>query len=220
MAFNISEVGAEINRLGVMRNNKFLLEMPMPLSLRGNSLTQPLADANRVISLYCEASNVPGIALLMEEVRRYGYGPNEKRPYAPIFTDINLTFRSDSYGMIWNFMNSWMRCAVNYQSRGDFNTPNGPIRNQYPNEIGYKYDPKNNEGYAVDAVLRVFNDVGDETLQIVMREAFPIFVGDIPLNWGARSDYARIPVTLSFFDWFVNTQITMNTGNIPVNNGS
>lgn len=213
MAFNVSEIGAEISRLGVMRNNKFLFETVMPPALRNNTQSQALADANQVISLYCEASNVPGIALLMEEVRRYGYGPNEKKPYAPIFTDLNLTFRSDSYGLIWQFMNSWMRCVINYQSRGDFNTANGPILNQFPNELGYKTD------YAIDATLRVFNDVGDEVLQIILREAFPIFVGDIPLNWASRSDYARIPVTLSFFDWFVNTDININNGNIPVNTG-
>lgn len=216
MAFNINELAAEVSRTGVMKNNKFLVEFPMPLSLRNTTGFAQLADTNRVLSLYCEGANLPGIALLMEEVRRYGYGPNEKKPYAPIFSDVNLTFRGDSYGTVWTFMNAWMKCGVHYQSRGDWNTASGPIRDQHPNEVGYKYDPKNNEGYATDVTIRVFNDIGTEMIQIVLLEAFPIFVGDIPFNWGARSDYVRIPVTLSFFDWYNVLVPTNNVGNTPI----
>lgn len=215
MAFNVNELSAEVAKNGIMRNNKFLVTFPMPLSLRGTTGFSQLTDTNRVLSLYCEGSNLPGIALLMEEVRRYGYGPNEKKPYAPIFTDVNLTFRGDASGNIWTFMNAWMKCSVNYESRGDFTTPSGPISNQYPNEVGYKYDPSNNEGYATDTTISMFNDIGDETIRVVLREAFPIFVGDIPLNWSARSDYMKIPVTLSFFDWYNALVPTNNVGNTP-----
>lgn len=213
--FNVNELIAEISRNGTMRNNKFMVDFPMPLSLRNTTGFEQLSDTNRVMSLYCEGANLPGIALLMEEVRRYGYGPNERKPYSPIFTDVNLTMRGDSNGNIWSFMNAWMKCAVNYESRGDFNTPNGPVRGQHANEVGYKYDPQNNEGYATDTTIRLFNDMGEETIRVVLREAFPIFVGDIPLNWGARSDYMRIPVTLSFYDWYNEFIPTNNTGNTP-----
>jgi hypothetical protein len=213
--FNINELNAELARSGVMRNNKFLVEFPMPLSLRNTTGIEQLTDTNRVLSLYCEGANLPGIALLTEDIRRYGYGPNEKKPYAPIFTDVNLTFRGDSNGNVWTFMNAWMKAAVNYEYRTGMNTTSGPVRNQYPSEVGYKFDWDNQEGYVTDTTIHVFDDTGAETIKVVLREAFPIFVGDIPLNWSARSDYMRIPVTLSFFDWYNELVPTNNTQNTP-----
>lgn len=214
MPFNISEITSEISRLGIMKNNKFLVQFPMPLSLQNTTNFQDLTNTNNVMSLYCEASGLPGIAHLLEEIRRYGYGANEKKPYAPIFTDTNMVFRGDAQGRIWTFLNSWMRCAVNFESRGDFNTVSGPIKNQYPYEVGYKYDPQNGEGYATDTTVSVFDDTGNEQMRVVLREAYPVFVGDIPLNWSSRSDYMRIPVTMTFFDWYNDLTFVNNTSNI------
>jgi hypothetical protein len=34
-----------------------------------------------------------------------------------------------------------------------------------------------------------------------MDEAFPISMGDIPLNWGDTNSLIKIPVTFTFFTW-------------------
>lgn len=209
MAFSINEISSEVARSGVLRNNKFLVEFPMPIALRNTTGFNTLADTNRVLSLYCEGTNLPGVALLTEDIRRYGYGPNEKKPYAPIFTDVNLTFRGDAGGNVWTFLNAWMKCAINYEYRTGMNTPSGPVSNQFPHEVGYK------DGYATDTTIRLFSDDGAETVRVILREAYPIFVGDIPLNWSSRSDYMRIPVTMTFFDWFNDLVPSNNIGNTP-----
>jgi len=49
--FNVNELAAEVARSGIMRNNKFLVDFPMPLSLQGTTGFQTLADTNRVLSL-------------------------------------------------------------------------------------------------------------------------------------------------------------------------
>lgn len=215
MAFNINEISAEISRSGILRNNKFLVEFSMPYSLRNTTGFDQLSGTNQVLSLYCEGANLPGVALLTEDIRRYGYGPNEKKPYTPIFTDVNLVFRGDAGGSIWSFMNVWMKCAVNYEYRTGMNTLSGPVPNQYPSEVGYKLDHTNQEGYATDTTIRVYSEDGNETVRVILREAYPIFVGDIPLNWNARSDYMRIPVTLTFFDWYNDLVPSNSTSNTP-----
>lgn len=214
MAFNVNELAAEIANRGVLKTNKFLVEFPMPLSLRNNTQFSMLSGINRDMSLYCESTNLPGVAVLLEEIRRYGYGPNEKKPHTAIFSDVNLTFRGDANGEIWTFLNSWMKCTTNYESRGDWNTPSGPVLGQTPGEVGYKYDPENNEGYATDVTIRIFDETSMEVMRVVLREAYPVFVGDVPLNWASRSDYMRIPVTLTFFDWYNDFVPINNTGNI------
>lgn len=220
MAFNVDEISAELSRSGILRNNKFLVQFPMPLSLRQTTTFAQLSDTNNVLSLYCEGASLPGIGLLTEDIRRYGYGPNEKKPFAPQFTDMNLTFRGDAGGNVWAFMNAWMRCAVNYEYRTGMNTANGPVPNQFPHEVGYKFDFDNQEGYATDTTVSVFDESGTEAVRVILREAYPIFVGDIPLNWSTRSDYMRIPVTLAFFDWYNELVVTGSThtgGNIITN---
>jgi hypothetical protein len=214
MTFNVTDLSAELARSGTMRTNKFMMQFPMPLSLQNVSAFQQLANTNKVMQLYCESSNLPGVATLLEEVRRYGYGPMEKRPFAPTFTNLSMNFRGDANGWIWTFLNSWMRCAIDFESRGDLNSTIGPIKNQYPYELGYKYDPQNGEGYATDTTLTMYDDTGTQQIQVVLREAYPVFVADVPVAWANRSDYVRIPVTLTFFDWYNNLVQVQNTSNI------
>jgi hypothetical protein len=223
MAFNVNELHGELARAGIMRNNHFLVEFPMPLSLRQNVTGKALlSDTNRVLSLYAEGCNLPGVALMTEEVRRYGYGAYEKFPHTPVFTDMTATLRENAYGHISAFMQAWIKAAICFENRETLNTRSGPVLNQYPMEVGYKYDSKNGEGYATDVRIRMFNEAGEETVAIVLKDAFPIFVGDIPLNWNARSDYVRVPVTFTFSSWYNEKVETQNTGNAsqPVPNAS
>src|SRR5882757_11438762 len=143
--FNINELAAELAGRGILKTNKFKIEFPMPLSLRNNTQFSTLSTINNVLSLYCEGANIPGVAILLEDIRRYGYGHTEKKPYAPAFSEVSLTLRSDAGSDVWLFMNAWMKCVLNYESYGDFNTASGPIVGQTPGEVGYKYDPQNNE---------------------------------------------------------------------------
>lgn len=212
--FNVNDILAETQRSGIMRNNKFWITFPMPQGMRNTTISQGLSDTNGVLQLYCEQSNLPGIATLTEDIRRYGYGPNEKKPYAPIFSDVSLVLRGDALGKVWMYFNTWMRMAVNYEFGSGMYTPNGPLQNQLPYEVGYKGD------YSVDVSISIFTESADENVSITLREAYPIYIGDMPLNWNSRSDYMRIPVTLTFFDWFNNlTSIsyanTTNSGTGP-----
>lgn len=216
--FNVNDLYAEIASNGIMRNNRFKVVFPIPLSISQATVqgVGQFKTTNRLLELYCESANIPGVALMMEEIRRYGYGVNEKRPFAPLFTDMSFTFRGDAKGNVWNFMTAWMKSSISYEGSRDNKTMGslaGPITNQYPMEVGYKFDTLNNEGYTSDVTLSVYSDDGTEQMKIVMSQAFPIYVGDIPLNWAARSDYMRIPVTFTFFSWYNALLPTNNTNN-------
>lgn len=220
MAFNVNELSSEIARNGIMKTNKFIVQFSMPLSMRNTTEYSNLADTNNHLHLYCESAVMPGAAVLLEEVRRYGYGVNEKKPFAPIFSDINLTFRGDAKGRVWNFLNTWMRTAVNFESRSGMRTSNGPLPGMYPYELGYKYDPDNSEGYAIGMAVNLFDDAGDLTMRMVMNEAYPIYIGDVSLSWASHSDYMRIPVTFTFMDWYNDLVETNNNANISAVNTS
>jgi hypothetical protein len=148
--------------------------------------------------------------LSTNEIRRYGYGNVEKRPYVAINNDVSLSFLSDSNADVWTFFQQWIRMIVNYDMRHGIYNPaknNGVLKGQKPFELGYKYE------YCSDVEVIVFNEQGKETLKVILREAYPTFVGDVQLNWGDTNSIARIPVTLTVYDWYnVDTRFD-NTSN-------
>jgi hypothetical protein len=200
--FNLSEIASQISGSGLLKTNKFMVEFSMPLSLQNKPEAQQLQKTNNTLMLTCEQVNLPGVGLLTDNIRRYGYGPTEKRPYGSIFTDTTMTFRGDGDGNVLRFMKSWVKAITNYEFVTDINS-NDNDRNSplYYGLVNYKYDPKNAEGYAVDIIIHVYSDDGNEVYRCTLREAYPILVGDIPLGWSNKNEYMKIPVIMTFFDW-------------------
>lgn len=208
--FNIAKFKAEINSNGLMRTNKFLVRVHVPQGMQKNPT---LFNTARYLEYWCESVNIPGVSLATNEVRRYGYGNFEKKPYVAVNNDVNLSFISDSGGGIVTFFQQWVRMIVNFDMRNGINpgTPNGVLSNQKPFEIAYK------EEYVSDVQILVFNDHSDTPqLVYVLREAYPIFVGDIPLNWADTNTVARVPVTLAVYDWYNATLDFNNLNNPPL----
>jgi hypothetical protein len=203
--FNVNNFRAELSKTGVMKNNKFFVRMysPRGFSSTGNRDANILASTTvRFLEFWCEATNIPGVSLSTTEVRRYGYGAMEKKPYVTLSNDITMSFIGDAKGIIWSYFQQWIRLIVNYDMRKGIIAENGILRNQSPFELAYKED------YAVDIHISVFDDAGNESIHVVLRDAYPTFVGDIQLNWGDTNSLMRVPVTFSFFDWY-NEKLTL-----------
>lgn len=216
MSFDISAFQSEINQLGILKPSHFTVQFPVPNGLQGLtdafqqlpiSGNQSAVDTSRRVSMLVESAPMPGVALATHEVRRYGVGHFERKPYVPIFTDINMVFRSDMNGAVWHFLRSWMRLAVNYEARQGFSSASGVKPNQYTGDVAYKMD------YAVDMTVTSYRGDGEAASQVVLREAYPIFVAEVPLSWAAVNDYIRIPVTISYFDWFETSQQSITGDN-------
>lgn len=199
MSFNVHELIAEVNSRGYLKTNKFVLELTLPNGFSTNHVQgiETLTDTARRLKFYGEGASLPGTLLATQEIRRYGYGPTEKKPYAPVFRDQMLTFRDDKDGAVWKYMTNWQRLAVLYETREQgTNTTTGSVKNQYPYEVAYKLD------YAVDATLSVFDDAGNLAIQVVMREAYPLYVSDVQLSWKDKNQLFHVPVVLTFVDWW------------------
>jgi hypothetical protein len=48
----------------------------------------------------------------------------------------------------------------------------------------------------------VFDDEGKVKIRTVLRDAYPIFIGDVQLSWESKNEYMKIPVTFAFMDWY------------------
>ena len=199
--FNINSFKSHVGRSGMLQNNKFLCRFYVPVGMQAaGENNADYREIARLLEYWCEATNLPGVALNIHEVRRYGYGPFEKRPHAPQFTDLNLQFYADSGGAIWTFWQQWIKLVMNYDFRNGIRGRTGAA-DMEPYELNYR------DQYVADVEINVYDNAGKLSMTTMLREAYPVFVGDIPLNWGDQSNLMRIPVTLTFADWFnLNTQ--------------
>lgn len=207
--FNVSRFKSKLEEYGVIKTSKFLVRIPSPPRFRASYGQQSilLNKASRDMEFWCEGAKMPGIGLNVHDIWRYGYGAMEKRPYAPIFTDILLTFIGDGKGIIWSFFQQWIQLIANYSmaSNETVMSNSGIIINQRPYELAYKED------YAVDISIIVFDDMGTEIFNIVLREAYPTLLEDIQLSWNNNNEIMRIPVNLTFRDFHNETFPTVRS---------
>jgi len=203
VGFNVNEFRSEITKKGILKNNKFLVRMYAPRGFNSS-----LSNTVRFLEFWCESANIPGVSLSATEVRRYGYGNIEKKPYVTMNNDVTMSFLGDAQGIIWTFFQQWIKLIVNYDMRNGITGSTGVTSGQAPFELSYKED------YAVDIHLSIFDDLGNEAIHVLLREAYPIFVGDIQLNWGDTNSIMRIPVTFAVYDWY-NENFSQNSATGP-----
>jgi len=192
---------------GFTRPVNFYVEIAPPPMLRTE------LDSTRTLAFLSESANLPGVSLATSDIRRYGLGPIERKPYAPIFVDTTMTFLVDSSGIVQRFFYRWMNGIVKFDSM-----PWGPPTSyQYSNvidpfEVNYK------EQYKTDILVTTVNETGSEILNIRFFEAYPIFMGDVNLSWNDTDSISRLPITFTYFNWKIEDRIPLTQ--IPLKNAT
>lgn len=198
--FNIQQFISNLNQTGIQKTNKFLVRFPAPNGLVRPGQDQTWVNTARTLEFWCEIASLPGVALSTHSLLRYGYGVMEKKPFAPLFSDITFTFIVDAGGNIFNYFQQWMNMINNYDTRNGVvparptsTAGNIPIA---PYVVAYKID------YLVDINIVAYDDSGKPTNSVVLREAYPTFLGDQQLNWGDNNNFAKLPIMFTYLDWY------------------
>jgi len=197
--FNINNFKGKMSELGVLKSSSVYVQISpsSQFGLNGFNSFSEFGGMYEKLQFSAEATKLPGIRLATTEIRRHGYGVIEKKPYVPIFTDLEVVFRSDAKGDIYTFFQTWMKMIINFDGRGSINSVNGVLPGQALYEVAYK------ENYMSTVVINLMDNNGSERIKIVLTEAYPIFLGEIPLAWQAVNDYVKIPVVFTFKDWYM-----------------
>lgn len=193
MSFELTKFMAKAGLGGVLRDNKFTVEiLTIPPALRAN-----YSQIRDDLTFYAERASLPGLRIDTNDVRRFGIGVEEKKPYTAAFIPLGLSFRCDPDAVVVEFMHDWQRCVVDFQNRDGVGVTSGILGgSQTPFEIGYKRD------YAVNVRVTAYADDGHPATAIVFREAFPTFVGGTDLAWESRGGYYTFSAILTYFDWY------------------
>lgn len=192
MPFNVNEMLATINANGgLTKASKFIVRITPPTSL--------LSNINNDFVFFCDSATLPGLTYQSDEIRMAGYGNSEKRPYAPIFQDVNVTFYNDSDSRVLSFLHLWQQSIYNFN---DKTNPNATARKLVNNTFAY---PGGSDGYYGIVEIIHYDDAQKEIVTYELDEAFPISVGDVQVDWNLNDQLVKIPVSFAYTYWSANT---------------
>ena len=183
--FSISKFKTEIEKVGLFKNNLYLVEF-----------SGKFGPKDKLI-FYTSAVNLPSVQLATNTVRRFGYGPEERIPYRPIF---NSQLRMDFYTEASN--KSALINALNYMS----NTVNFmdyqqkfAVSSKSPYEVAYKDD------ISFDISVYIYNEKSDHVLVYKLRECFVLEIDGINLSWEQQDQLLKASISFAFTDFYIES---------------
>lgn len=179
--FDISEFRSEIHTKGVLQNNRFVCVFSVPKKLK-----EKYKGGEDFLTLRCETVTIPGQNFFTQDVKRYGYGQIERKPYLPAFNPMKMVFVADRSAKIIKFFEDWAQSMVNH----NVDVANNEDKSYL---VGYKED-------YICPVLQIF--VYDENNKLVFNtqafDCFPITISEYDVSWTSQNDLIRLSVSMQF----------------------
>lgn len=216
--FQISNFQASLDKSGVMRTNRFIAFFNLPDYLKDNKELYGYGDA--LISLRCQAAQIPGISLNTIDQPRIGIGPVENVASNITIDDITLTFLVDAQSKIHNLFYDWFNTIVNFQGSKGQSALDKPYNigksTSAAFEVGYK------DSYTTDILISVYDGVtpsgtsvnGQATptiadgnvpiMNIRAFKAFPKTLPSIDMDWNSNDEVVKMSVPFSITDFEVS----------------
>lgn len=154
----------------VARPNRFEVVIPVPLKLLR------YRSMTKTLTLRCEATEIPSVSIATNP--REIYGTAEKLAYMKNYSDLNLSIICSGDMSERKFFDAWTNLIVPNSSK------NPEYQDNYTTTITVNH-------YRVDDKLEYSFDI---------TKAFPTYVGQQQLTWGATNQYMILPVTFSYFE--------------------
>lgn len=219
--FDIDAFRANVQKNAYHRASHFNMILNVPEGLRGSFTTMgtnsdgSLKSSNTnfmdsVVNLVfsIEATELPGIALATDEIRRYGIGNFERKPYVPTFSELTAVVRSDESGDAYRFFQSWLKLIVNFDTKGGVINEATGFNGATMHEVAYK------SNYAIDAKVITYDEGGDENMVVQFTNLYPIFLSPTSLDW-TDNRIVKFQVKFTYSEWFLQNRTTKIKPNLP-----
>lgn len=200
--FDISKFSAQIAKSGTLQTNKFIVELTLP-AITGGNLANRTAEG-RDLSFRIEKIKLPGLTLNNVDNARYGVGPAQKFPMGIGFTETSMTIIDDRKMDYWLMFSNWIQKIYDYT--GPIHGASNPTY-ALEYKVNYITDIKisifNNEG-TMENVLPNANAKPDPLKNgtIILKNAYPIALNDMPLDWEQTNNLFKPVVNFTFQDWY------------------
>lgn len=216
-SFNAADFRSIIgSKTGVAEPNKFRVRFFLPNGLNGTTPSQGTGGSEenhtsksgadketiRYLEFWAHSTSIPAFGLMAQPAKRYGYGASERRPFAPVYTDVQVMFIADDHGDNWKLFYNWMNMIYNTRAHLGMSTNTGHVNmHGAGNLLAYKpYQLAYRTEYLTDVQIHTFSKTGQQNMHVVLREAFPISMGGVSLNWADNNSFMSLPVTFAYTD--------------------
>jgi hypothetical protein len=173
--------------------------------------------------LYCHTAELPNKGFATQE--SVIYGPDRKLPYRAQYADFNCEFyvgasntNGDNAGQVLEYFRTWQQLIV------DENTHDVNYATEYTTDI--RVDVLSRKGTGIPGIgsigIRLPEIFGGDPLaefailknqelkpvySVVVRNAYPVEVGSVPLSW-AGEGVMSVRVTFAYFQWTSAATVT------------
>lgn len=179
--FNVARFSSNLRQYGTLQTNKFIVRIPKP------ELFDP-SQLDPVIEYRANNVRVPGVALDLQQVFRYGVGPEQKFPTNVNFTDININFVDTQNKDIWKRFSFWFNGIFDYTGLSG------------GSQASYKTEYK--KYYTTNIEIHIFDNDGNRVNVVVLKEAFPTTLSEVGLSWSENNRLYEFTVGFSFREWY------------------
>jgi hypothetical protein len=186
--FNLDNFISQLNTSGIAKSNKFEVQITPPPAL------QNFGDDARVVSLYCDITNLPGMAITTKALKLYG-APYQ-RPISSEFNGeaINMSFYLDEKMNVRAFFDSWMFKIVNPSS---FNVS---YAKDYVTEI--KISQLAPKVTGVNTITKEPIITDESSYSIYLEDAFPRAMSVVDFSSASVNQPGKLNVTFAYRRWF------------------
>lgn len=186
LGFDVAKFQSHLQKTGILRTNRFLVQLTPP------PLLQKIGSAE-LLTMRATQASVPGVILDDTAVNTYGIGVEKQFPTNARFNENGISFVDDGSGTISKFFYTWLASIFSFAPQ------NSASRPAY--RVAYKRDSAGNPTYTVDLSLSVLNEQRGIVLTYVMREAFPIAMHDIRVDWAQTNEPYVVYVPFKYTTW-------------------
>lgn len=212
MPFNVEEFKAQQSAgNGHLRTNRFLVRIPIPQALTGGTYNG-LSTA-RILEFWIQDASIPGYDLITGDVRRYSYGPNEKRPYGGNVNDFQMLVNLDGNANTHEFFYRWQSAIIphNFSSGMNATYEHGAGKNNMYT-VSYKQE------YASTVEVTGYREDGQKAIVFELIEAFPMSISNIATSWADQNQIAQFTVNMQYLDWIKGTDGQASPGRSVIQN--
>jgi hypothetical protein len=183
MAFNLNQfksnlTGENSNEVAKQSHFEMWLSLPRKILLSDDS-----KSAITPLRFRIDTAEFPGRSIVTSDYKSTGYGLSNKVGYGAVYPDVNISMVCDSKLNEKKLFTSWQNIIV-----GNHNRQQNIRKHQ---SIGYYND------YISDVLIVQYNQEGVPTYAITLREAYPIIINSLPLNWGSE-EFHKLNVQFSY----------------------
>ena len=170
MANGISDFIASINKYGVAKSNRFLVQITPPSSMASGA-----GEVGRLLQFSCQGAKIPSTSISKSDFRSYGM--SYKIASKKTFDDnVDLVFRMDKDYNILQFFTYWMKLIYNPET-GD---------------IGYYND------YIGKVEIQMQDQENNTKLTVELEDAYPLSFNSVDLSWREETDAMTFSVAFAY----------------------